>query len=296
MKWKLPHFFPTKYDRWVKAFLLIFWLGVLTVALPKTPIDPWGLFSPRKITLLVLVLVTIQTLGGVLSQALGSRAGSFLSGFVGGVFSSTAVTAQVARQSHKLSDDENRVATLSFLGSILAQMLLAFALTIVGATENTSSIYSIFLLFGFPLLGTVILTVFRSRKVKMKGHIPNHRDPLSDLLEIAKLSVFIICVIAVSKLLQNQFGDSGLSTLTFLVSLFEVHGSIIANMQLNESGAIDHATLRSLISIGLFSSLISKLALGLFLGNSFFRQRIAIWSVFLSAWVLAGWIVARTLF
>lgn len=282
---------PAAYERWVKAFVVIFWLGVLTVLLPTDPIDPWGLFSARKITLLVLVLITIQTLGGVFSQILGSRAGSFLSGFVGGVFSSTAVTAQIAKNSHDLSDDENRVATLSFLGSILAQMILAFALALIGSTGH---LVDVMLLFGLPITGAVLLTAFRSRKARVRGVIPNHRDPLSDLLGIAKLSLFIVAIIAVSKLLQEWFGENGLSTLTFLVSLFEVHGSVIANLQLEENGAINHATLRGLLAIGLFASLVSKLVLGLFLGNGFFKRRIAIWTAFLSAWVFLGWLAART--
>ncbi len=269
---------------------MIFWLAVLAALLPSDPIDPWGLFSAKKITLLVLVLITIQTLGGVFSQILGSRAGSFLSGFVGGVLSSTAVTAQIAKDSHNLSDDENRVAILSFLGSIIAQMILGFALAVISAKDH---VFDFVILFGLPIFGTILLTAFRSRKVRRKGVIPNHRDPLSDLLGIAKLSLFIVAIIAASKLLQYKFGEYGLAPLTFLVSLFEVHGSIIANLQLSETGTIDHATLRSLISIGLFASLISKLALGLFLGNRYLKRRIIIWSIFLSFWVAAGWATAR---
>ncbi len=278
--------------RWVKAFVVIFWLAVITFLLPTETIDPWGLFSPRKITVLVLVLITIQTLGGILSQAIGSRAGSFLAGFVGGVFSSTAVTAQIARNSHNLTDDENRVATLSFLGSILAQMVLALALAIIGSTGH---LLDVALLIGLPIIGAALLTVFRSRKIRVLGAISNHRDPLSDLLGIAKLSLFIIAIIGGSKFLQQEFGQNGLSTLTFLVSLFEVHGSIIANLQLEEHKAIDHAMLRNLISIGLIASLVSKLALGLFLGNRFFKRRIAIWSLFLALWVFAGWVAASAL-
>ncbi len=283
---------PESYSRWVKAFVVIFWLGVLTVLLPAEPIDPWGLFSARKITFLVLVLITIQTLGGVFSQVLGSRAGSFLSGFVGGIISSTAVTAQIAKASHDLTDDENRVATLSFLGSILAQMILAFALALIGSPGHFGDIM---LLFGLPIAGTILLTVFRTRKAKIRGVIPNHPDPLSDLLEIAKLSLFIVAIIAVSKLLQESFGENGLSTLTFLVSLFEMHGSVIANLQLEENGAINHATLRGLLAIGLFASLFSKFVLGLFLGNGFFKRRIALWTALLSGWVFLGWLAAKTM-
>lgn len=278
------------YPPWLKATLVIFWLAVLSLALPKAPIDPWGLISAQKITQLVLVMVTIQTLGGALSRKIGSRAGSFISGFMGGIFSSTAVTAQIARASRTLSDDENRVAALSLLGAILAQLTLAMIIVLVSLDNHVHQALALLLT---PILATASLTVVRSKKVKVETRLPEAKDPLGELLDIAKLSLIIVVFIALSKLAQTQFGETGLYVLTFLVSLFEVHGSIIANVQLHQqstdAGTLNFGVLAGLITLGLIASLISKLAIVLAIGNAYLRVRMTMWAALLAASMIAGY-------
>lgn len=281
------------YPPWLKATLVIFWLAVLSLALPKEPIDPWGLISARKITQLVLVMVTIQTLGGALSRKIGSRAGSFISGFMGGIFSSTAVTAQIARASSKLSDDENRVAALSLLGAILAQLSLALVIAMVSLEGHAPQVLALLLT---PILATASLTVLRSKKVKVETSPPETKDPLGELLDIAKLSLIIVLFIALAKLAQSQFGEAGLYALTFLVSLFEVHGSIIANLQLHERGSMSFEILAGLMTLGLIASLVSKLAIVLAIGNRYLRIRMTVWSALLGFSMVAGYFISRSPF
>ncbi len=276
----------SKYRPWLRASLIVLWLAILSYALPKEPIDPWGLVSARKITQLVLLMVTIQTVGSALSRKFGSKAGSFLSGFMGGIFSSTAVTAQVAKASPHLSENENRVAALSLLGAILSQLLLSFTIVM---TSLDQFYLQATILFLPPILTTALLTFFRSNKVRIETQPPEPKDPLSELLDIAKLSLIIVGFIAGAKLLQIQFGDRGLYILTFLVSLFEVHGSIIANLQLHESGTLNFDTLTGLVTIGLVGSVVSKFAIVLFVGNGFLRTRMITWAAFLGASMLAGY-------
>lgn len=285
------------FPQWLKATLVIFWLAVLSLALPKEPIDPWGLISARKITQLVLVMVTIQTLGGALSRKIGSRAGSFISGFMGGIFSSTAVTAQIARASRSLSDDENRVAALSLLGAILAQLSLALVIVLVSLDGHFPQAFALLL---SPILATALLTIIRSKKVKVETPPPEPKDPLGELVEIAKLSLIIVAFLALSKWAQTQFGDTGLYVLTFLVSLFEVHGSIIANLQLHqqstELGNASFNILSELITLGLIASLVSKLAIVLTIGNRYMRIRMTLWAAILGASMIGGYFLSKVLF
>ena len=65
----------------------------------------------------------------------------------------------------------------------------------------------------------------------------------------------------ISKLLQMYFGQQGLMVLTFLVSLFEIHGSVISNVQIFESGTINLKVLTSLLTLSIVASYLSKLFL-----------------------------------
>ncbi|QQR80613.1 MAG: DUF4010 domain-containing protein [Deltaproteobacteria bacterium] len=53
----------------------------------------WKVFNPKKIASIIFALAFIQVLGFSTSQLLGSRVGAVLSGFFGGLVSSTATTA-----------------------------------------------------------------------------------------------------------------------------------------------------------------------------------------------------------
>ncbi len=81
--------------------------------------------------------------------------------------------------------------------------------------------------------------------------------------------------------------------LTFLISLFEVHGSLISTSQLLSSDTIGVEQYEKLVEVSLLASYASKSALVLFLGSSSFRR----WGVltllpamFFLALHLLGWI------
>ncbi|MCC6996164.1 MAG: MgtC/SapB family protein, partial [Deltaproteobacteria bacterium] len=83
-------------------------LAVLLPLLPTEARDPWGVLSPRKIGLFVLLIAGLGFVGYVLHRVLGQTKGAGLAGLVGGLVSSTAVTAAMAqdaarRPEHRLS-------------------------------------------------------------------------------------------------------------------------------------------------------------------------------------------------
>ena len=94
------------------------------------------------------------------------------------------------------------------------------------------------------------------------------------ILPILKLSVFIVAILSLSKVFQHLFGQKGLLVITSLVSLFEIHGSIIANVQLHELGTVGVSLLSSLLAISVVASYISKLFLIWTLGSPFFRAQV----------------------
>ncbi len=92
--------------------------------------------------------------------------------------------------------------------------------------------------------------------------------------------------------MQNIFGQSGLLILTFLVSLFEIHGSVIANVQLHDSGAINVGFLRGLLVISVAASYLSKLFLLYTLGSRPLRAQAAKGTGLLFLSLIASWLVS----
>lgn len=274
---------------WIKPIITLLSLALLLWLAPVPPIDPWNLLSPKKIATMIFALAVIQAIGLAMFRYLESRTGALLLGFFGGLISSTATTASLATKS-KLGADQSSAAQLIFLSSTGAMLFEGLVLVITGVTEIHASHI---LIFVGPLLTTLGLIV---------AQYSNHQEQRIDsdtadfqILPLLKLSFFILFVLSISKVCQSLFGQNGLLAITSIASLFEIHGTIIANVQLHESGSVDVEFLCSLLAVSLLASYLSKLFLIWTLGSSNL-SRYAIKSTALLLCSLAlGWAIAKRL-
>ena len=267
--------FKANRSQWLKPLLTLSVLALLAWFSPKTAVDPWNLLSPKKMATMIFALALIQAFGSVMAQLLGAKTGAILTGFFGGLVSSTATTASLARKSKTLNNADVSVEILTFLSATCAMLFEAAALALTGAGEIHSSILIIF--FG-PIILTIIMIIFQSRKLSNREH--ESQGVSFEILPIIKISIFILLILLLSKVLQNQFGKNGLMVLTFLVSLFEIHGSIIANVQMHDRGVITVSVLGSLLSISIIASFLSKLFLITTLGSKELKAK-ALKSIFI---------------
>lgn len=276
--------------RWAKPAITLCALSLLTWLAPVAPLDPWNLLSPKKIATMILALAIIQMLGSGFAQYLGIRAGAILAGFFGGLISSTATTASLARRSKAPGEGLGSGGILTFLSATGAMLLEGLALVIVGTSEVH---FSNLLIFIGPMLATLIMMFVQYKKFPDRSDAPP-RVPFL-ILPILKLSVFIVAILAVSKVFQNLFGQNGLIVITSLVSLFEIHGSVIANVQLHEAGTVSVRLLCSLLAISVVASYLSKLFLIWTLGTPRLRAQTIKSTIFLFISLALSWMISINL-
>lgn len=242
--------------------------------------------QPQKIASIIFALAFVQVLGFIASQLLGSKVGAVLAGFFGGLLSSTATTASLARKSKDSSPNKTSTEILTFLSATLAMLFEGIIVIFWGIKEIH---YPLFLIFSGPVLVTLMSIFILSRKAN-EGYLKTENSPL-EIFPILKLSVFIIAILLISKFLQKLFGQSGLLVFTFIVSLFEIHGSLIANIQLHDAGTFNVQLLGSLLAISVAASYLSKLFLIATLGSVHLKfQSIKYMSIlFLS--LIVSWLV-----
>lgn len=247
---------------------------------------------------MIFALVFIQVFGTLMSRILSAHLGAILTGFFGGLVSSTATTASLARNSNlnhlnsnpndkaPKSNSENFNEILIFLSATSAMLIEGALIVLSGAKDFDLSLMLIF--FG-PLLTSFIMIVFYSKKTTSKNI--NTTDNQFEILPIIKLSIFIITILVISKLLQKVFGQNGLLVLTFLVSLFEIHGSVIANVQIFDSQEISLNLLRNLLAISIFASYLSKLFLIFTLGSKDLKIKAMKCTAFLFLSLFISWVI-----
>ncbi len=235
---------------------------------------------------MIFVLAFIQILGSMAIQLLGFRIGAILTGFLGGLVSSTATTATLARNSMLLPNKDASLENLTFLCATLAMLLEALAITVFG-TQNFH-LHLLIIFFG-PILITLLMIIFQARTAELRPF--SLENTQINIFPIVKLSAFVIGIITLSKILQNIFGQSGLIGLTFIASLFEIHGSIIANTQLHDTGGITVSFLGGLLSLSITASYISKLFLVATLGSPSLKTRVTQSTLFLFLSLTLSWLI-----
>ncbi len=258
--------------------------------IPAKPIDPWGLFNWQKIAQMVIAIALIQMIGVVLASRFGRRAGAIVTGFLGGVISSTAMTATLAKRSRDRAVGEPGTDALLYYCATSAMLIEAGVLVYLGSVEAFTQIFWIF-------LGPLLLTAARIFQVarRFRTGRDNSEEEAQGVswISVLKLSVFIVAILGLSKLGQIFFGEYGLLLLTFLVSLFEIHGSIIANVQLLTNGHLSEKLLGGLVAVSVGASYVSKLFIVSTIGGAELRREIRIWTAVMSATLLGSWLLFR---
>ena len=100
--------------------------------LPNEPIDPWGALNPYKLWLLVILISSLSLVGYVLTRLLGASRGVALTGLVGGLASSTAVTLSFAKEGRETPQNANALAC----GILLAWAVMFVRVLVLVAVVN----------------------------------------------------------------------------------------------------------------------------------------------------------------
>lgn len=267
--------------------ILILIISISIFWVPRHAIDPWGMLNPYKLLQLIFLLSVIQILSAFLMRFFNRRFGGIALGFFGGLISSTAFAASLSKQSHQSSEDEVRLLSLSYLSALLGTVLEACGLIFFGAAEPH---WDLAIIFAAPLVVTIALIVWRSRTLRGVPFTNSNGSALG-VSSVIKLAIFILLILAASKILQNAVGESGIFILTFLVCLFELQGSIIANLQMQQAGDLTVRALGHTIMLGLLASYLAKMILVMIVGQKDFAIRVVKYTACLVSSVLFGWAV-----
>jgi uncharacterized membrane protein (DUF4010 family) len=149
--------------------------------------------------------------------------------------------------------------------------------------------FSLLVLFVGPVVTTGVM-ILLSANNKTQSEIPVVKSQL-EILPIVKLALFIIGILGISKVLVRSLGNSGLYLLTFFVSLFEIHGSFIANVQMHDNAIFGVRVLGSLLTLSMAASYLSKVFLIYTLGSAPLTKYALRFTLFVLLSLAASWVV-----
>lgn len=234
--------------------LLVFALGIVPL-LPNSTIDPWNVFNPRNFGILLITIAGIQFAGYIFIQLFGERFGMAITGFLGGLVSSTAVFANLnptlrAHPTFKLSI----IAAAIF--AVFAMLMEVLIILLVASRSLFYIVAKPILIMGLVSMSIgIFLLYFQKTKIHVAATLSN---PLN-LKSILYTTFFIAMMLATIAIAKNVIGKEAVLVVSFLGGLFEIHGITLATSLLY----LDHyLTINSVIEIlyiAILATFVSKL-------------------------------------
>jgi len=247
--------------------------GVILPVLPHYDIHPTYLpVSPYNIWLAVVVISGISYVSYLLRKYIFTKAGLLLTGILGGLYSSTATTLILARNSKNLNASAHHYA-----GAILSATAMMYV-----------RLFILILIFDFPLtvivlpfFGVLFLISMLTAWVIYSGHekveesiAPNsveNKNPLEFKIALIFALMFLLFTFLTQLTLQ-YFGTFGLTILSYLVGFTDVTAFLLNLFDSTNTIAI--SLIGAAVLQAMFSNNILKMVYGIFLSSGEVRKKV----------------------
>ncbi len=252
---------------------------VIYPLLPDAPLDPWGVLNPRQIWLFVVLVSLIGYVGYVLIRVLGAERGLSLTGFLGGLTSSTAVTTAMAQEAKENSEILSTAVFATAIASCTMFPRILFVVLVVNRELFLSLLPRLLIMTAVGLL----LAYLFSRKMVLVGKDVKVKDPFR-IVPALKFGAFFAFVLLVSKLASIYFGNAGTYAASMISGLADVDAITLSMATLAQS-TLDPRVAVTSITLAAITNTLVKLAIAYVLGTVEFGNKIA--AIFLPM-VVAG--------
>lgn len=273
---------------------LLILLAIVLPLLPAEPIDPWQAIPPRKIGLFVILVGGIGYVGYVLSRILGQRRSAGLTGLVGGLTSSTAVTAAMAQAGRR----QESMRVPGQLATFLANSVMFPRVLIVTAVLSRD----VAIQLAYPLVAMCLVMLvgalwkwrsFRAEAPADEDGPKADAEPMFEnpfaLLPALKWGAILCGVLLLAAAAKEALGESGLLAASAASGLADVDAITLAVAQQASNGTLDVGIGSLAIAIAVISNTVVKGGIALVAGGRPFGLDVA--KIF-AASILVGALVA----
>lgn len=206
---------------------------VMLPILPNQDYGPWAAFNPYHIWWMVVLIAGISYLGYFSIKIVGNRHGPVLTGALGGLVSSTAVTLDLSKLSPHYPNMENVLAAgiLTACATMFARTLLLTS--IMNPTVFLALLPALSVMSGFTYLFAFLL--WRNARGFRASEEVKLENPFQLGMAI-KFGAFLVVIMLLSKLLKVYFGDMGTYFLAAASGLADVDPITLSMSQMSKAG------------------------------------------------------------
>jgi uncharacterized membrane protein (DUF4010 family) len=247
---------------------------VTLIILPLVPDINYGpppldVINPYKIWLMVVLISALNFSSYLLIKIVGVEHGVGLTGLLGGLASSTAVTLGFSQRSRQAGEDASALA----LGIVLAWTVMFFRVAIMTALISWELGRQI--AFPIGLLCAVSLGacywLWQRNKRRERGEVKPGSNPFA-LDEAIKFGLLFGVVLLVSRAAQVYLGEAGLYLAAAVAGLTDVDAITLAMVNLAQSDATNLQVAARAIVIAVMANTLTKSGMAIGLGSPELRR------------------------
>lgn len=251
-------------------------LLVAVVVLPLLPNEshgPYGVLNPWKIGVNVTLIAGVSFVGYAASRVMGSGRGLFITGVVGGLASSTAVTLAGSQRTRETPD----LATAAALSITAASTVKAVRVLLLVAATDPALLKTMVAPFVAMAVAGAAASGFlylRTRATKKEGHEPKLSNPF-ELSESLKFGAAIVVVMLVSRWAQDQFGSVALYLTSLLAGLADVDAITLSVAGMAQKNEIAATVAVTAIYVAVLANTLTKQGITMVVGTKALAVRVA---------------------
>ena len=269
---------------------------ISVIILPLLPNQNFGpppldVINPYKIWLMVVLIAGLNFLGYVLVKALGNEHGLALTGILGGLVSSTAVTLSFSQRSRR----EPEMSSAFVLAIVIAWTIMFLRVVVMVGIINRALAASLAVALGcMALAGLFVCLALWRRRAHETGVVTAGANPF-ELGEAIKFGLLFGIVTIVAKAAETYLGATGLYLAGAVAGATDVDaiGLSMANRATTtlESTKIAAYT----IVIAVISNTLVKAGMAAFMGAPEMRRTIVLVTLVLLVAAAVGVWIAQSI-
>lgn len=246
---------------------------ISAIVLPILPNEsflppPFDVLNPFKIWLMVVFISGISFLGYVAIKIVGPEQGIGITGLLGGMVSSTAVTLSFSERSNREPD-----LSKPFVLAITIAWTVMFARVLIEVSVvNVALLKWVWVpIAAAGLIGLLYCAyLFFAQRTAEKGDV-KFSNPF-DLVSAIKFGLLYGLVLLISRTAQMYLGDTGLYLSSIISGLADVDAITLSMAELSKTGVLglDKASLA--IVLATMSNTVVKGGIALMTGSSTLRK------------------------
>ncbi len=235
--------------------------AVILPLLPDQKVIPHLPLSPYKIWLAVVVISAISYGGYLAQRYFFPGKGLFLTGIIGGTYSSTATTVVLAKKARRIEDRSLVTASI-----VAATSMMYLRLIVVAAVFNFAVAAHVALpLTAFASVSFVIAAAYYRRGPAPKSTVETDDTNPLELGTAFVFAALFVVMIAVTQFVTQHYGSAGLKALSFVVGFTDIDPFVLS--LLTGKYSVTHQEIYAAILIAAGSNNLLKALYALWFGS-----------------------------